>query len=391
MEGLKILDLTRVLSGPYATMILADLGADVIKLEQPVIGDDSRHFGPFVKDESAYFMSINRNKRSITLNLKKEEGKKIFRQLIEEVDVVVENFRPGTMEKLGIGYTDLKAYNSKLIYATISGFGQTGPYSKRAAYDGIVQAMGGIMSITGEKNGNPVRVGPSIGDIIAGIFCALGILAALRHRDLHGEGQMVDVAMLDSQVAVLENAISRYLLTGNIPKPDGNTHPSIFPFETFPTTNGEIMIAAGNNALWSTFCKVIERDDLIEDERFCTNPLRGKNHDEMFDALSSTLSKKSKEEWIVLLDEVGVPCSLINGIDKVVENAQVIARDMIVEVAHPSAGTVKIPGIPIKMSETPGEIRKASPLLGENNFEILQEWLGFNVAEIERLKSEKII
>ncbi len=255
LENVKVLDLTRVLAGPYATMILGDLGADVVKVEMPGTGDDARAFGPYVKDESAYFMSLNRNKRSITLNLKEEEGKKILKEMVKHFDVIVENFRPGTMEKLGLGYETLKEINPKIVYAASSGFGHTGPYSKRAAYDAVVQAMGGIMSITGQENGKPTRVGTSVGDINAGMFTAIGILSALYRVKETGKGQMVDVAMLDSQVAILENAIARHVVTGEIPKPQGNRHPAIVPFETFDTRDGEIMIAAGNDALWAKLCR----------------------------------------------------------------------------------------------------------------------------------------
>jgi len=256
LKGLKILDLTRVLAGPYCTMILGDLGADVIKVEMPSSGDDSRHFGPFQNGESAYFMSLNRNKRSMTLNLKSEQGKKLLKELVKQVDVLVENFRPGTMEKLGLGYDVLKEINPKLIYAAASGFGHSGPYSKKPAYDGVVQAMGGIMSITGPKDGEPTRVGPSIGDIAAGLFTAIGVLAALNNKNETGQGQKVDVAMLDCQVAMLENAIARYVVTKEVPKPMGNRHTSIVPFEPFDSKDSKIVVAVGNDAIWKRFCGV---------------------------------------------------------------------------------------------------------------------------------------
>ncbi len=274
LKGLKILDLTRVLAGPYCTMILGDLGADIIKVEIPGKGDDSRHFGPYIKDESAYFMSLNRNKRSITMNLKHEDGKTLLKELVQEVDVIVENYRPGTMEKLGLGYDVLKELNPKLIYAAASGFGHSGPYSKRPAYDGVVQAMGGIMSITGPKGGKPTRVGPSIGDIAAGMFTTIGILAALTNRNETGKGQKVDVAMLDCQVAMLENAIARYVVTNEPPKPAGNRHTSIVPFEPFESADGEIVIAVGNDAIWKRFCSVSDLDTIVDDERFAINPKR---------------------------------------------------------------------------------------------------------------------
>lgn len=391
LTDIRILDLTRVLSGPYTAMMLADLGAEVIKLEQPKIGDDSRHFGPFSNEESAYFMSVNRNKKSITLNLKSPEGKELFKTLAGQVDVILENFRPGTMEKLGLDYKTISQINPKIIYASISGFGQTGPYSRRAAYDGIVQAMGGIMGITGEKGGKPVKIGSSIGDIIAGMFCATGILAAYIHLKKTGEGQYIDVAMLDSQVAILENAISRYTVTGKVPGPTGNTHTSIFPFETFPTKTEDIMIAAGNDVLWCKLCDALGCPELAEDERFCSNPKRGFNHDEMFALLCLRLAEKPAEEWAAILDKAGVPCSLINTIDKVLKNEQIQSRDMIVEVDHPIAGKNVIAGIPIKMSLTPGSIYKAAPSLGADNSNVYQELAGLSVRQLDDLKKSGII
>ncbi len=390
LEGIKVLDLTRVLAGPYATMILADLGADVIKIEMPNIGDDSRQFGPFVGEESAYFMSLNRNKRSITLNLKSETAKGLFVEMIKEADVVVENFKPGTMEKLGLGYDELKKINPRIIYAASSGFGHTGPYSKRAAYDGVVQAMGGIMSITGEKNGKPTRVGPSIGDIAAGMFTSIGILAALQYRNVTGVGQKVDVAMLDCQVAILENAISRYVVTGEIPNPAGNRHSSIVPFEPFETVDGEIMIAAGNDTLWTKLCEVMERRDLADHESFKTNLLRNTNYDILRPMIAEAIKTKTTYEWQEILDRVGVPNGPINTVDKVLQDPQVIAREMIVEIEHPVAGKLKMPGVPVKLSETPGSIRRPAPLLGQHTEEILKEILGFTNEKIDELMKENI-
>jgi len=390
LDNIKVLDLTRVLAGPYATMILADLGAEIIKIEMPNTGDDSRGFGPYVGEESAYFMSINRNKKSMTLNLKSEKGKEIFIELIKEVDVVVENFRPGTMEKLGLGYEYLNTINPKLIYAAISGYGHTGPYSQRAAYDAVVQAMGGIMSITGQEGGKPTRVGTSVGDISAGIFGAVGILAALSNRVKTGKGQKVDVAMLDCQVAILENAISRYVVTGEVPAPGGNKHPSIVPFEPFETVDGQIMVAAGNDALWSNFCTAIDTVPLCKDERFATNPLRAKNYKELRPLLGEAMIVKTTEEWQDILDDAGVPNGPINTIDKVVTDPQVLAREMIMEIDHPVEGKLKVPGIPIKLSETPGDIRMTSPLLGQHTEEILKELLNYDDAKIEELKKENI-
>jgi CoA:oxalate CoA-transferase len=391
LEGIKVLDLTRVLAGPYCTMILADLGAEVIKIEIPGKGDDSRQFGPYVNGESAYFMSINRNKKSMTLNLKKQEAKDLLLEMVKKADVIVENYRPGTMEKLGLGYDKLKEVNPKLIYAAASGFGHSGPYSKRPAYDAIVQAMGGIMSITGQKGGKPTRVGPSIGDITAGLFTTIGILAALNYRNETGKGQKVDVAMLDCQVAILENAIARYFVNGVSPEPAGNRHTSIVPFEPFETSDGEIMVAAGNDVLWSKLCKELGVEELIDDERFKTNPLRNENYDELRPLLAERFKTKTTEEWKELLTKSGVPNGPINKIEHVVKDPQVLAREMVVEVDHKVAGKTKLPGVPIKMSETQGTVRDAAPLLGEHTEKILKEFAGLTDEKIEELKKNGAI
>ncbi len=362
LSNIKVLDLTRVLAGPYATMLLADLGAEIIKIEQPGKGDDARAYGPYKNGESAYFMSLNRNKQSLTLNLKTPEGKEILKELVKQVDVLVENFRPGTMERLGLGYDVLKEINPRLIYAASTGFGQTGPYSQRPAYDAVVQAMGGIMSITGQEGGMPTRVGTSIGDITAGLFSAIGILAALHERETSGLGQLVDVAMLDCQVAILENAISRYEFTGEVPTPIGNRHPSIVPFETFETKTSPIMVAAGNDRLWSTLCELLGLDIACE-PCFATNPMRYENYESLKPILAEKFMNKTAEEWQDIFVEAGVPSGPINTVDKVVTNEQVVARDMIVEVDHPVAGETRIPGIPIKLSRTPGEIQQPAILL----------------------------
>lgn len=385
LENIKILDLSRVLAGPYATMLLADMGAEVIKIEAPKTGDDSRAFGPYVEGESAYFMSINRNKKSITLNLKTKEGKEIFWDLVKKCDVIVENFRPGTMEKLGLGYEEIKKVNPKMIYAAASGFGHSGPYSKRPAYDAVVQAMGGIMSITGPKEGPLSRVGASIGDIGAGLFTAIGILAALNYRNLTGIGQKVDVAMLDCQVAMLENAISRYLVSGIVPGPAGNRHQSITPFEPFKTSDGEIMIAAGNDTLYRKLMESIGGEEYITDPQFIDNPTRTKNVDEMKTIIDALTIKKTTKEWQHILDEAGVPNGPINTVDKVIEDPQVLAREMIVEVEHPVAGKTKIPGVAIKMSETQGVVHSAAPTLGQHTQSILSDFLGYDDKKIESL------
>lgn len=388
LENLKVLDLTRVLAGPFATMVLGDLGADVIKVEMPVKGDDARHFGPYLHDESAYFISLNRNKRSITLNLKAEEGKKLLLEMVKNVDVLVENYRPGTMEKLGLGYDVLKEVNPKLIYAAVSGYGHSGPFMEKPAYDAVVQALGGIMSITGHDR--PTRVGTSVGDIVAGLYGAIGILAAVNTRHETGKGQKVDVAMLDSQVAILENAIARYVVSGEIPEPGGNKHPSIVPFEDFDTKDDKIMLAVGNDALWACYSRVVGREDLIDDERFKTNPLRNENYDQLKPILDEIMAEKTTAEWQELFDEAGVPNGPINSVDKVLDHPQVKAREMILEIDHPVEGSIKVPGIPVKLSETPGQIKRTAPLLGEHKNEILRELLNYDEDKIKELEEAGI-
>ena len=390
LSNIKVLDLTRVLAGPYATMILADLGAEIIKIEQPGKGDDSRAYGPHKNGESAYFMSLNRNKESVTLNMKTPEGKDIIKKLVRKVDVLVENFRPGTMERFGLSYDVLKELNPRLIYAASTGYGQTGPYSQRPAYDAVVQAMGGIMSITGQADGKPTRVGTSIGDIAAGMFTAIGILAALHERERSGLGQMVDVAMLDCQVAILENAIARYEFTGEIPCPIGNRHPSIVPFETFETMTDPIMVAAGNDRLWATLCDLMDLD-IACDPRFATNPQRNENYHYLKPILVDKFMTRTAEEWQEMFDKAGIPSGPINTVDKVVTNEQVVARDMILEVEHPVAGNTRIPGLPIKLSRTPGEIHKAAPVLGEDTEKLLGQYLGLSLEDIDQLRDKQVI
>ena len=390
LEGIKILDFTRVLAGPFCTMMLADLGAEVIKVERPGAGDDSRHFGPFVGEESAYFMSINRNKKSITLNLKEPAAVEIIKRMIPKMDVVVENFRPGVMEKLGLGYEVLKELNPGLIYASSSGFGHTGPYSQLPAYDLILQGMGGIMSITGPDSEHPTKVGSSIADIFAGTFCAIGILAALHHREKTGEGQEVDVSMLDSQVAILENAVARYFVTGESPVPIGNRHPSIAPFATFHTTDGFINIAVGNDAIWKRFCELVGRPELVEDARFSTNGARNENWQELEPILQEIMSKDSTEGWIERLRKAAVPCGPINNIEQVVNDPQVRHRQMIVEVEHPVAGKFKMPGCPLKLSATPAEEFSPAPVLGADLESVLVEYAGMTPEEIEDLRKRGI-
>ena len=391
LAGIKVLDLTRVLAGPYTTMILSDLGAEVIKIEQPGIGDESRNFGPFKNGFSLYFMSVNRGKRSVTLNLKSERGKTIFKQLVKQSDILVENFRPGTMKKFGLDYEALAAEHPSLIYAACSGFGQTGPFAQQGAYDMIIQGMGGIISITGEPDGPPVRVGTSISDITAALFTTIGILSALHHRNNTGKGQLVDVAMLDSLVAVLENAIVRYFATDEIPKPLGSRHPAITPFEAFESADGHVIIAIGNDVLWAKFCEHVDRKNLISDPRFSSNAERTANHSELFPILSEIMRQRTTDEWIDALEKIGVPCGPINTIDKVVNHPQVKAREMITQVVHQVTGAVEVPGVPIKLSDTPGDVDAPAPGLGEHTDEILTDMLKMSSDEMEQLRQEGII
>ena len=389
LDGIRVLDLSRVLAGPYSTMMLADFGADVIKIEAPKVGDDSRAFGPFVGKESAYFMSLNRNKRSITLNLKDATHCDLFREMVKKADVVVENYRPGTMEKFGLGYDELKKINPKLVYAACSGFGHTGPYMDKPAYDIIVQAMGGIMSITGEEGGEPTRVGASVGDVTAGMFTAYGIMLALFHRERTGQGQKVDVGMLDCQVAILENAIARYVTSGVVPGPLGNRHPSITPFSAFTAKDGHIIVGAGNDRLWARLCTLLELPDMIEDPRFVNNGKRTENVKELMTILNGVFKNKTINEWLGLLEEAGLPCAPINTVDRIINDPQIEARNMIVEVEHPIAGSLKMPGVPVKLSETPGTVERYAPLLGEHTVEVVEEVLGWDESKAKAFFAEK--
>lgn len=392
LEGIRVLDLTRVLAGPYCTMLLADLGAEIIKVEMPGIGDDSRTFGPFKNNKSLYFVSINRGKKSISLNLKKEKAKQLINKLVKKVDVVVENFRPGTMDKLGLSYDKLKSINPRIIYASSSGFGQTGPYSTKPAYDMLVQAMGGIMSITGWPETPPTRVGMSIGDIGASLFTAIGISSALYQREITGEGQCIDVAMLDCQVAILENALIRYQVDGNPPSPIGNRHPTITPFQAFKTKDEYLAVPVGNDKLWDVFCRTIGQDELIKDPRFITNKKRTENIDELIPILNEVIIQKTASEWCCIFEEAGLPHSKINTIDKVMKNPQILARNMLVDVEDKDIGRFKIAGNPIKMSSFQDDLEKApAPDIGEHNKEILKDVLGLSDEEIKQLKVDGVI
>lgn len=391
LDGLRVIDLTRVLAGPFCTMLLADMGADVIKIENPDGGDDSRAFGPYKQGLSAYYMGLNRSKRSVTLNLKNEKAKEMLKSLVRDADVVVENFKPGTMNKLGLGYEVLREVNPKIIYAASSGFGQTGPYSPRAAYDLIIQGMSGFMSITGFDADNPVKAGSSIADIFAGVFTTIGILAALEHRRKTGAGQMVDVAMLDCMVATLENALATFDCTGKSPEPIGNVHRSIAPFASFRTADGQVNVCAGNDDLWRRFCEAIGMENYVSDPRFADNKVRVANFGELAPLINERMEGKTTAEWTAILDAVKVPCGPIMNLQQVVADPHIQARNMIVELMHPVVGKLLVPGVPIKFSETPASISSAAPALGEHNEEVFGQLLGMSGAEIAELKEKGAI
>jgi crotonobetainyl-CoA:carnitine CoA-transferase CaiB-like acyl-CoA transferase len=385
LSGLRVLDLSRVLSGPFATMTLADLGADVIKVEQPGPGDDTRQWGPpFQGGEAAYFLSVNRNKRSLAVDLKSEEGLGVVRRIAAESDVVVENFRPGTAARLGLGYDELSRGRPGLVYASISGFGQTGPDAARAGYDAIAQASSGIMSVTGEADGPPVRVGVSSADLVAGMWAVIGVLAALRERDRTGTGQWVDISLLDGSLSWLTYVASGHFATGENPRRYGSAHPTIAPYQAFATADGYVMVAVGNDGLWRRFAPVVGLGDLADDERFSTNPLRVEHREILIPLIEQAMSTRSTGDWVRLLDEAGVPVGPIQTVEEVVRDPQVLARGMISELEHPTAGTLRTIGCPVRLSATPPAVRTPPPLLGQHTDDVLAE-LGLSAAMIGAL------
>jgi len=392
LEDIVVLDLTRVLAGPYCAMILANLGAKLIKVERLETGDDSRSFGPYKNGQSAYFVSLNRGKKSIAIDLKKPEGKQIMKELAKVSDVVLENFRPGTTRKLGLSYDVLCKINPRVIYAAVSGFGHSGPYSEKPAYDMIAQALGGIMSITGQPGGEPTRVGSSIGDIIAGMFGAIGIISAIYERIFTGRGQMVDVAMLDGQVAVLENAIARYAISGEVLGPLGSRHPSISPFGGFKTRDSWVIIACGNQIIWERFCRAIGREDLMEIPEFATNDKRTENYKKLKPIMDEIVQQKTTQEWLEVLEKHNVPSCSINTIDKLFDDPQVKSRNMLIKAEQPGMGTIYVAGNPIKLSTLKEEaVTDPAPKIGEHTSEILQNFLNYDDAKIDELKKQKVI
>ncbi|KYC44600.1 MAG: putative CoA-transferase [Candidatus Methanofastidiosum methylothiophilum] len=391
LEGVRILDLSHVLAMPYCTMILGDLGAEIIKIEKSD-GEDSRKFGPYKNGESAYFMSVNRNKKSVVLNLKEEKGKEILRELIKICDVITENFRPGTMEKLGFSYENIKKINPNIIYATISQFGSDTLYPGRPGYDIIAQAYGGLMSITGFPDNPPTRVGSSIADIMSGMFSAIGILGALRVKDKTGESQYIDTAMVDCIIAILENAVVRYTVLGEVPQRIGSRHPSLTPFDVFKANDGYIVIGIGNDHLWEMFCKNIpEFNLLIMAERFKNNELRTKNEAELKKIIEDWTQKHTTEDLVRIITDAGVPCGPVNTVDKILKDPNTEYRKMLFEFDHPVAGKMITSNSPLNLSLTPCKDHLRPPALGEHTDEVLTSVLGYSKEKIEELKKDKII
>jgi CoA:oxalate CoA-transferase len=429
LDGLRVLDLTRILSGPFATMLMADLGADVIKIEQPVIGDPARGNGPFLTPKpaesnasppeqglpasetrqaqshveeapgqgadaySGYFMSINRGKRSVAIDLAKAKGRDLLLSMAEHADVLIENFRPGAMAKLGLDYDALNARNPRLVVASISGFGQTGPYAARPALDVIVQGMGGMMSITGEAGRGPVRPGASIGDITAALFTTVAIQSALLERERSGLGQHIDVSMLDCQVAIMENAFMRYFTLGQVPERIGTRHPSSTPFQAFETSDGHVVVAimGGSTDQWPLFCAAIDHVELIDDERYVTGWGRTQHYDELIPVIEATMREKTTAEWVEIIGEMGVPVGPVQDIAQVAADPQIAHRNMFIELDHPALGPTKFTGNPMKLSRTPGGATRVPPDLGEHSAEVLAELLGMSEEQVGELFAEDVI
>jgi formyl-CoA transferase len=400
---IRVLDLTRVLAGPWCAQNLADLGADVIKIERPGTGDDTRSWGPpYLRDadghdtsEAAYYLAANRGKRSVTLDIASSEGQAVVRELARNSDIVIENYKVGQLAKYGLDHESLKACKPDLIYCSITGFGQDGPYSHRAGYDFIVQGMGGFMSLTGERDelpgGGPQKAGVAISDLMTGMYATIAIMAALSHRDRSGEGQYIDMALLDVQVAMLANMNTNYLASGVAPTRWGNAHPNIVPYQTFATSDGHIIVAAGNDGQYRRFVAAGCQPELADDERYATNPMRVRHRQILVPLLAEMVKTRTKQEWISALEAVGVPCGPINNLDEVFENPQVTARGLRVDLPHPSGGTVKLVGSPMRMSATPPQYDRPPPLLGQHTDEVLREVLGKGEQDIADLRSKGVI
>jgi formyl-CoA transferase/CoA:oxalate CoA-transferase len=386
LAGLKVLDLSRVLSGPYCTMLAADMGARVIKIEHPDRGDDTRAWGPpFAAGESAYYLSINRSKESVALDFKHPDGRRILERLVARADVVVENFRPGTLDARGLGYHTFAAAHPRLIWVSISGFGQNGPRRGQAGYDAVAQAEGGLMSVTGTPDGPPVRLGVAIADIASGMFAFQGLLLALLARERTGRGQLVDVALLDAVTSLLSYQAGRWFMTGDVPTRTGNRHMTIAPYDTFDASDGVLVLAVGNDAQWQRLCRALGRDDLAADSRFSSNEDRVRHYDALRAVLQSIFGGAARDGWIDRLRAADVPCGSVRSIDEALADPQILAREMIAAVDHPLLGSLRVLGVPVKLSETPGAVRTAPPRLGEHTAVVLRSELGMTSGEIAAL------
>ncbi len=394
LKGLRVLDLTRVLAGPTCTQMLGDLGAEVIKIERPGAGDDTRGFAPPTMpgtSESAYFVGVNRNKRSVTVDIAVPEGQAIIRRMLEDCDILVENFKVGALAKYGLGYDELKADFPSLIYCSITGFGQTGPYAPRPGYDSLIQAMGGVMSLTGEPDGLPQKVGVPVADLFAGLYGCIGILAALRHRERTGQGQQIDIGMLDTHVAWLANQGMNYLATGENPPRLGNQHPNIVPYQVFPTQDGHIVLSVGNDPTFKRFCENTGLRHLLSDERFATNAARVTNRQLVTDTLTPVMQSQTTLAWVEKLEALKIGCGPINKLSEVFADPHVQARGMLVEMQHASGETVKVIANPVRLSATPADYRFAPPVLGQHTEEVVMDLLGYSEEEFAALRAKGVV
>jgi crotonobetainyl-CoA:carnitine CoA-transferase CaiB-like acyl-CoA transferase len=387
----RVLDLSRILSGPFATMVFADLGADVIKLENPDTGDDTRQWAPpYQGDQSAYFLAINRNKRGIAVDLKTDRGRDIAQRLADGADILVENFRPGAAGRLGLGYAELSARNPRLIYASISGYGQTGPYASQPGYDAIAQALGGVVSVTGAADGEPVRVGTPVADIGAAMWAAIGVLAALHARATTGHGDWIDISLLDGQIAWLTYVAGGYFATGEVPRRYGSAHPTIVPYQALRTGDGYLMVAVGNDTLWQRFAPLLGLPELVDDPRFATNPDRVVHRAELIPLIEEALAARGSAAWAEEMSRAGIPAGAINTVDQALAHPQVVARDMVLTTEHPTAGTLRMPGSPLKLSRHSTSVRRPPPLLGQHTDEVLGE-LGYSADDIGALRKDGVV